>query len=422
MDAVSGAFSNWSATGWDGGNTRSISEISRGVTSAPSCSGSVKSVAKQTLMSPTVGVLYSKPRNETKRPGSYAESAILAIVAQSSALMPSMNRHPPSCHVAQSYWPWSLPETACSVMHATSMPAARMWRNALWGSPSASPEMKLWLCRSVCTSSSDLERSNRERRAAPVVPGSPPRVEASAGRTARPPPAKASALSRVRRSMGSMAVSSTTPRAAPVRGVERPSLPSGGAGRCAPAPELLLDPLHVEVVAPTRHAALLVDVDQRHAFHLHRPTGGRAARREGAAADPLEHRPVVLAPDRGHLLRPVREERLGLLRHLREVIGRLGLGRVDENGVGGEQSLEVGVGPMRHVQGALDPSGPCIPVAAHDSASRDSIASRISSDSGSTSGLNRRTGSPEPSTRNFSKFHRMSPETPSASARGVSTS
>src|SRR4051794_7664204 len=132
--------------------------------------------------------------------------------------MPSMNRQPPSCQVEQSYWPWSLPETACSVMQATSMPALRRPASALCGSPSASPEMKLWLCRSVCTSSSDPERSSRDRRDAPVVPPRPPSVEASARGMAAAPEATASPFRKVRRCSGLMPGLSTGSRARVRRG------------------------------------------------------------------------------------------------------------------------------------------------------------------------------------------------------------
>src|SRR2546423_9845969 len=101
-----------------------------------------------------------------------------AIAAQSLALMPSAKRQPPSCHVGHVYCPWSLPETACSVMHATSIPRALMSPRAAWGSPWASPDMRLWLCRSLCTTNS--EPPSFEARAAPVEPASPVRVAPSA--------------------------------------------------------------------------------------------------------------------------------------------------------------------------------------------------------------------------------------------------
>ena len=55
-----------------------------------------------------------------------------------------------------------------------------------------------------------------------------------------------------------------------------------------------------------------------------------------------------------------------------------------------------------------------------DSGSTLSIAATSPADSGSTWGRNRCTLSPPGATRNFSKFHWMSPATPSASATWVS--
>src|SRR5436305_9401771 len=119
--------------------------------------------------------------------------------------MPSMKRQPPSCHVGHVYWPWSLPETACSVMHATSIPRALISPSAAWGSPSASPEIRLWLCRSLCTTTSDPP--SFEEREAPVELPSPPSVAPSAFDpraccTTRPPATPPSAFRKSRLSTG----------------------------------------------------------------------------------------------------------------------------------------------------------------------------------------------------------------------------
>src|SRR5207237_1891478 len=149
-----------------------------------------------------VGVLYSKPRKETNEPGLYAASAIAFIASQSFALIPSANRQPPFCQVGQSYWPCPSPETACSVMHATSMPRARMSFSALFGPPSASPEMRLWLCRSVWTRK--RFPPSFDRRDAPAALVRPPSVDPRAGRTANPPPITARVLRNWRRSLAPM--------------------------------------------------------------------------------------------------------------------------------------------------------------------------------------------------------------------------
>src|SRR5437879_3092030 len=64
--------------------------------------------------------------------------------------------------------------------------------------------MKLWLCRSVCTSRSERDGSKRDSRDAPLVPANPPNVEASAVGVASPPLISTSALRRSRRRMAFM--------------------------------------------------------------------------------------------------------------------------------------------------------------------------------------------------------------------------
>src|ERR1051325_3834996 len=82
--------------------------------------------------------------------------------------------------------------------------------------------------------------------------------------------------------------------------------------------DLVLGLLAVEIVAPGRDQAVLVDLDDRGAVHLDARPSPRLAV-VGGSADPLEHGPVLTAADRGDLLGPVREDRTCITGYLADV-------------------------------------------------------------------------------------------------------
>src|SRR4051812_6085391 len=104
------------------------------------------------------------------------------------------------------------------------------------------------------------------------------------------------------------------------------------------AADLVLRLLAVEVVAPAGDEAVGVDLDDGGAVHL-----DRRLALVGGAADPLEERPVVTAPDPGDLLPPVRKHVTRLLRDVAQVTGA-GIGGIGEAGAGCEEALPIALG------------------------------------------------------------------------------
>src|SRR5579864_186569 len=228
-----------------------------------------------------------------------------------------MKRQPPIFQSGQSTCPCPRPDTACSVMQATSMPRALMCASASCAAPSASPEMRLWLCRSEWTRDSDPPR--REEREAPLEPTSPPSVRPRAGLMARPPVTAAIILRKLRRSsvltptvgfatrsVTSLWTSQTCNAAGPRRlgdlldvGV----LLFGGANRLPES--ALVRELHVRAArlvpqarAGRKRRGYIEPRDHRQ--HQERGPAGRV--RDGDVRGPIGHS-VFEGPDR---LRPVR--------------------------------------------------------------------------------------------------------------------